>query len=68
MGFLVMPCSYLSDHIGRKPVVLLGNLGLAISTLLFGMAKSYRFMILTRMIGGTMGGIAAYVLFDYSYP
>ncbi|KAL5482742.1 hypothetical protein ACEPAI_9336 [Sanghuangporus weigelae] len=55
----IMPCSYLSDHLGRKPVILVGTLGLAVSTGLFGMAKSYWFMILTRMIGGTLGGTNA---------
>ncbi|EJC98142.1 MFS general substrate transporter [Fomitiporia mediterranea MF3/22] len=52
----IMPCTYLADHLGRKPVILIGTLGLAISVGLFGMAKSYWLMILTRIIGGTLGG------------
>ena len=26
----VMPCTYLSDHIGRRPVVLVGILGVSV--------------------------------------
>lgn len=59
ISIVVMPCTYLSDHLGRRPVVLVGTLGLAISTGLFGIAKTYRFMIITRMIGGTLGGTNA---------
>lgn len=56
-----MPCSSLSDHIGRKPVVLVGTLGLAISSGMFGMTKKYWSMIATRMIAGTLGGTNVYV-------
>ncbi|THH11142.1 hypothetical protein EW145_g842 [Phellinidium pouzarii] len=57
MSFLaVMPCTYMSDHFGRKPVILFGMAGISISIGLFGMAKSYWFMIVTRCIGGTLGG------------
>ena len=54
---LVLPCSYLSDHIGRKPVILLGTAGMAISIVMFGMAKTYWTMIITRCAGGVLGGI-----------
>ncbi|EJD05642.1 MFS general substrate transporter [Fomitiporia mediterranea MF3/22] len=57
MSFLaVLPCSYVSDHLGRKPVVLFGTAGMALSISLFGVSKSYVMMILTRCIGGTLGG------------
>ncbi|TDL22143.1 MFS general substrate transporter [Rickenella mellea] len=57
MSFLaVMPCSYLSDHYGRKPVILLGTAGVAISTPLFGLSRTFWFMVVTRCLGGTSGG------------
>lgn len=52
----VMPCSMVSDRVGRKPVVLVGTFGLAISTALFGVSKTYWSMIGTRCLGGTLGG------------
>ncbi|EJC98141.1 MFS general substrate transporter [Fomitiporia mediterranea MF3/22] len=55
----IMPCTYLADHLGRKPVILAGTFGLAVSLSLFGMAKTYWLMILTRMIGGSLGGTNA---------
>ena len=56
-----MPCSYISDHFGRRPVVLLGTTGMSISIALFGMSKTYLAMIVTRCIGGTLGGTWSYV-------
>ncbi|KAH8111331.1 MFS general substrate transporter [Phellopilus nigrolimitatus] len=57
MSFLaVMPCSFMSDRLGRKPVVLAGTAGMALSITLFGVSKSYWMMIATRCIGGTLGG------------
>ena len=45
-GFL-----FYETRIGRKPVILTGTLGMAISIALFGTAKSYGAMILYRCIG-----------------
>ncbi|KAI5122775.1 hypothetical protein M0805_000119 [Coniferiporia weirii] len=60
MSFIsIMPCAYMSDHLGRKPVVLAGMTGLAVSIGLFGIAKSYWVMIATRCIGGMLGGTFA---------
>ena len=56
-----MPCSLASDRIGRKPVILLGTVGMAISIALFGMSKSYWAMVTTRCIGGMLGGVWASV-------
>jgi len=57
MSFLaILPCGYVSDRVGRKPVILLGILGLAISTSSFGISKTYSGMVISRCIGGTMGG------------
>ncbi|KLO14776.1 MFS general substrate transporter [Schizopora paradoxa] len=57
MSFVaIMPCSIASDHLGRKPIVLIGTAGLAISMIFFGMSKTYGAMIATRCIGGMLGG------------
>ncbi|KAI1871460.1 uncharacterized protein JN550_004454 [Neoarthrinium moseri] len=46
----------LSDHYGRKPVVLFGLVGVAISSLIFGLAQSYWVALLARFIGGALNG------------
>jgi MFS family permease len=57
----VLPCSYLSDNFGRKPVILIGTCGLALSVALFGMSKTFVAMVVTRCIGGALGGVWSYV-------
>ncbi|POV96763.1 hypothetical protein PSTT_15459 [Puccinia striiformis] len=44
----------LSDRIGRKPVLLIGLIGVSISTLAFGFSSSFWTMILARSIGGVL--------------
>ncbi|KAF8609315.1 MFS general substrate transporter [Ceratobasidium sp. AG-I] len=51
----ILPFGYISDHVGRKPVVLFGLGGLAVSIVCFGMSKSLMAMILSRCIGGALG-------------
>lgn len=46
----------VSDRYGRKPVVLFGLCGVAISSLLFGLAKSYWVALLARFVGGSLNG------------
>lgn len=46
----------LSDRIGRKPIVLLGLGGVAVSCIMFGLAKSYWVALLARLIGGMLNG------------
>ncbi|OAV88423.1 hypothetical protein PTTG_01759 [Puccinia triticina 1-1 BBBD Race 1] len=46
----------LSDRIGRKPVILIGLVGVAISTLAFGFSSSFWAMIFARSIGGILNG------------
>ncbi|KAF8585705.1 MFS general substrate transporter [Ramaria rubella] len=53
----IIPSSYLSDQIGRKPVILWGMMGLAISIASFGMSKTFLAMVLSRCIGGALGGV-----------
>ncbi|WAR56284.1 hypothetical protein PtB15_7B130 [Puccinia triticina] len=51
----------LSDRIGRKPVILIGLVGVAISTLAFGFSSSFWAMIFARSIGGILNGNAAVI-------
>jgi MFS family permease len=51
----VVPCCYISDRYGRKPVILLGFAGLAVSTALFGVSTNFAMMVVTRCFGGAMG-------------
>ncbi|KIJ40986.1 hypothetical protein M422DRAFT_780622 [Sphaerobolus stellatus SS14] len=53
----VMPASHLSDQIGRKPVLLMGLFGMAISTIWLGMSKSFPSMLISRALSGTLGGV-----------
>ncbi|KAI1319333.1 major facilitator superfamily domain-containing protein [Xylariaceae sp. FL0255] len=49
----------LSDRYGRKPIVLFGLVGVAISSLIFGLAKSYWVALLARFVGGALNGNVA---------
>ncbi|KAF3761246.1 MFS general substrate transporter, partial [Cryphonectria parasitica EP155] len=46
----------ISDRYGRKPVVLFGLCGVALSSLLFGLAKKYWVALLARFVGGSLNG------------
>ncbi|EGG07463.1 uncharacterized protein MELLADRAFT_105882 [Melampsora larici-populina 98AG31] len=46
----------LSDRIGRKPVILTGLLGLAVSVISFGLQSSLTGLIVTRALAGMMNG------------
>ena len=49
----------ISDRIGRKPIVLLGLLGVALSCMMFGLAKNYWVAFVARLIGGMLNGNVA---------
>ncbi|KAF8305973.1 MFS general substrate transporter [Clavulina sp. PMI_390] len=57
----ILPLSFATDRYGRKPIILIGMTGLGISLLFFGMSQSYLSLILSRCIGGGMGGVWAAV-------
>jgi MFS family permease len=52
----VFPLAWASDRYGRKPVIVLGALGVSISLAMFGLSTTYAMMILSRIIGGVVGG------------
>ena len=54
LGFLLMPllAGFLSDRLGRKPVILSGLLGIALFTCLSGLTTSHHQMYATRFLSG----------------
>ncbi|OAP58534.1 hypothetical protein AYL99_07624 [Fonsecaea erecta] len=54
-----MVWGHISDRYGRKPIVLLGLAGVALSSLIFGFAKSYWVALLARVVGGLLNGNVA---------
>jgi len=48
--------SRLSDHIGRKPVILIGLSGLSISMLSFGLSRTFVTLVLSRCVCGVLNG------------
>ncbi|KAJ3964204.1 major facilitator superfamily domain-containing protein [Lentinula raphanica] len=53
--------SKLSNKIGRRPVVMVGTLGVALSTMYFGLSSSLTDLLLSRVIGGIFGGTVSVV-------
>ncbi|KAI9634257.1 major facilitator superfamily domain-containing protein [Dioszegia hungarica] len=49
----------LSDRWGRKPILIIGSIGSAISAIMFGFSKSLTMMIVTRSFNGLMNGNVA---------
>ncbi|RYO82766.1 hypothetical protein DL762_006430 [Monosporascus cannonballus] len=49
----------LSDRYGRKPIILMGLGGVAISSLIFGLATKYWVALLARFVGGALNGNVA---------
>ncbi len=60
MSFIMAPYwGGLSDRIGRKPVILIGLLGFALSFVLFGIsANNLLLMYISRILGGFFSGAA----------
>lgn len=48
----------LSDRIGRKPVLMTGILGLALSFLIFGLSHDLTMYFVSRVVGGMFGAAA----------
>ncbi|KAG8830535.1 hypothetical protein FRC17_004742 [Serendipita sp. 399] len=52
----VFPATWASDYYGRKPVIILGTLGVALAMAIFGVSTTYWMMIFSRILGGGVGG------------
>ncbi|RDX43402.1 MFS general substrate transporter [Lentinus brumalis] len=55
-AMFVFQWSRLSDHIGRKPVLLVGVGGLAISMVCFGLSKTFLTLVISRSLVGMLNG------------
>ncbi|KAI9443939.1 MFS general substrate transporter [Lactarius indigo] len=52
----VLQWSRLSDQVGRKPVLLFGLLGTIISSILFGLSRSFSALVFSRCLNGMLNG------------
>ncbi|KAI6165695.1 major facilitator superfamily domain-containing protein [Pisolithus thermaeus] len=52
----VLCWSRLSDHVGRKPVLLVGLAGLSVSNLCFGLSREFWALVASRCIAGALNG------------
>ncbi|HEU5050296.1 MAG TPA: MFS transporter [Gemmatimonadales bacterium] len=72
LTFLLAPrWGRLSDRIGRRPVLLIGLAGSAVSYLVFGLAGSFLALLLSRVISGATGAtvhVAQAYLADITPP
>lgn len=72
LTFLLAPAwGRLSDRIGRRPVLLIGLAGSAVSYLVFGLAGSFVALALSRIISGATGAtvhVAQAYLADVTPP
>ncbi|KAI0828037.1 MFS general substrate transporter [Trametes gibbosa] len=55
-ALFVFQWARLSDHIGRKPVLLVGIAGLYISMLCFGLSKTFLGLIVSHSLVGVLNG------------
>lgn len=55
--FTSLPLGLLSDRIGRKPVIVLGNISCAVGVVLFGLSRSLSQALFTRLAMGATNGI-----------
>ncbi|GAA5906508.1 hypothetical protein JCM6882_004454 [Rhodosporidiobolus microsporus] len=51
----------LSDRIGRKPVLIIGLLGVTLSIIAFGLSKKFWMLVVSRCIGGALNGNVAVI-------
>ncbi|KAK9719506.1 hypothetical protein K7432_004751 [Basidiobolus ranarum] len=54
--FSGVPWGWLSDRIGRKPVILMGLIGSTVGIIMFGLSRSFTMAIISRSIAGILNG------------
>lgn len=52
----VLQWGRLSDRIGRRPVLLMGLIGLTTSMVCFGLSKTFAMILVSRSIAGVLNG------------
>ncbi|KAH9165754.1 MFS general substrate transporter [Lactarius sanguifluus] len=57
----VLHWNRLSDHIGRKPVLLLSLVGSIVSVIVFGLSRSFWALVLSRALHGALKGYGGVV-------
>ncbi|KAH8985309.1 MFS general substrate transporter [Lactarius akahatsu] len=57
----VLHWNRLSDHIGRKPVLLLCLIGVIVSVIVFGLSRSFWALVLSRALHGALKGYGGVV-------
>ncbi|KAG9225985.1 hypothetical protein CCMSSC00406_0009082 [Pleurotus cornucopiae] len=57
----IYPWAWISDVIGRRPVILLCVSGLAVTTFLFGLSTSFSAVMISRILAGLFTGNVAVI-------
>ncbi|RPD61131.1 MFS general substrate transporter [Lentinus tigrinus ALCF2SS1-7] len=52
----VMHWSRISDHIGRRPVIMTGLVGLSLSMYCFGLSRTFWGLVISRSLNGALNG------------
>ncbi|KAF7364336.1 Efflux pump azaL [Mycena sanguinolenta] len=52
----VLQWSRASDHVGRKPILLIGLFGTSVSMLCFGMSRTFWALVVSRCLTGLLNG------------
>ncbi|PFH51080.1 hypothetical protein AMATHDRAFT_59769 [Amanita thiersii Skay4041] len=55
-SIMTLQWSSASDHVGRKPILLLGLLGSMASMLLFGLSRTFLGLVFSQCLAGFFGG------------
>lgn len=57
----VLAWGRLSDKVGRKPVLLVGLIGVGSTVAAFGMSKTFTALVVWRCLSGSLNGNAAVI-------
>ena len=55
--FTSLPLGLLSDRIGRKPIMVMGNISCAVGVVMFGLSRNLSQALFTRLAMGATNGI-----------